>query len=299
MSEEGYNKLLADLKQLETVERPKIVAAIAEARDKGDLSENAEYDAAKEAQGLLEMKINKLKQVIADAKIIDESKLKTDSVQILNKVELKNVKNGMKMTYTIVSESEANLKEGKISVNTPIAQGLLGTKVGDVAEIKVPQGISNLEVVNILKKRQVRYTGLPYFIHNITVMATIFSRIIAGEIPCYKVAENDKFFAFLDINPLVKGHTLVIPKQEVDYIFDLNDEDLAAMHVFAKKVALAIGKAFPCKKVGEAVLGLEVPHAHIHLIPMQNEKDMLFSNPKLKLTDEEFKAVAESIRMAL
>ena len=130
-------------------------------------------------------------------------------------------------------------------------------------------------------------------------MATIFSRIIAGEIPCYKVAENDKFFAFLDINPLVKGHTLVIPKQEVDYIFDLNDEDLAAMHVFAKKVALAIGKAFPRKKVGEAVLGLEVPHAHIHLIPMQNEKDMLFSNPKLKLTDEEFKAVAESIRMAL
>ena len=115
MSEEGYNKLLADLKQLETIERPKIVAAIAEARDKGDLSENAEYDAAKEAQGLLEMKINKLKQVIADAKIIDESKLKTDSVQILNKVELKNVKNGMKMTYTIVSESEANLKEGKIS----------------------------------------------------------------------------------------------------------------------------------------------------------------------------------------
>ena len=149
MSEEGYNKLLADLKQLETIERPKIVAAIAEARDQGDLSENAEYDAAKEAQGLLEMKINKLKQVIADAKIIDESKLKTDSVQILNKVELKNVKNGMKMTYTIVSESEANLKEGKISVNTPIAQGLLGKKVGDVAEIKVPQGIINLEVVNI------------------------------------------------------------------------------------------------------------------------------------------------------
>ena len=130
-------------------------------------------------------------------------------------------------------------------------------------------------------------------------MATIFSRIIAGEIPCYKVAEDDRFFAFLDINPLVKGHTLVIPKQEVDYIFDLNDEDLAAMHVFAKRVALAIGKAFPCRKVGETVLGLEVPHAHIHLIPMQNEKDMLFSNPKLKLTDEEFKAVAEAIRAVL
>ena len=128
---------------------------------------------------------------------------------------------------------------------------------------------------------------------------TLFSRIIAGEIPCYKVAEDDRFFAFLDINPLAKGHTLVVPKQEVDYIFDLRDEDLAAMHVFAKKIALAIGKAFPCRKVGMAVLGLEVPHAHIHLIPMQSEKDMLFSNPKLKLTDDEFKAVAEAIRAQL
>lgn len=149
MSEDGYKKLMEELKQLETVERPKISAAIAEARDKGDLSENAEYDAAKEAQGLLEMRINKLKEVIAEAKIIDESKLSTDSVQILNKVELKNVKNGATMTYTIVSESEANLKEGKISVNTPIAQGLLGKKVGDVCAIKVPQGVINLEIVKI------------------------------------------------------------------------------------------------------------------------------------------------------
>ena len=149
MSEEGYNKLVAELKHLEAVERPKIVAAIAEARDKGDLSEDAEYDAAKEAQGLLEGKINKLKSIIADARIIDESKLKTDSIQILNKVELKNVKNGMKMTYTIVSENEANLKEGKISVNTPIAQGLLGKKVGDIVDIKVPQGMIQLEVINI------------------------------------------------------------------------------------------------------------------------------------------------------
>ena len=149
MSEEGYNKLVAELKHLEAVERPKIVDAIAEARDKGDLSENAEYDAAKEAQGLLEGKINKLKSIIADARIIDESKLKTDSIQILNKVELKNVKNGMKMTYTIVSENEANLKEGKISVNTPIAQGLLGKKVGDIVDIKVPQGMIQLEVINI------------------------------------------------------------------------------------------------------------------------------------------------------
>ena len=149
MSEEGYNKLLAELKHMEAVERPKVIAAIAEARDKGDLSENAEYDAAKEAQGMLEAKIAKLKATIADAKIIDESKLKTDTVQILNKVELKNVKNGAKMTYTIVSESEANLKEGKISVNTPIAQGLLGKKAGDVVEIKVPQGMIKLEILSI------------------------------------------------------------------------------------------------------------------------------------------------------
>ena len=130
-------------------------------------------------------------------------------------------------------------------------------------------------------------------------MATIFSRIIAGEIPCYKVAENEKFFAFLDINPLVKGHTLVVPKQEVDYIFDLSDEDLAAMHVFEKQVACAIKKAFPCQKVGEAVIGLEVPHAHIHLIPIQKESDMLFSNPKLKLSDEEFKSIAQAINSSL
>lgn len=130
-------------------------------------------------------------------------------------------------------------------------------------------------------------------------MATIFSRIVAGEIPCYKVAEDDKFFAFLDINPLVKGHTLVIPKQEVDYLFDLSDADLAAMQVFAKHVAAGIKRAFPCIKVGQAVLGLEVPHAHIHLIPMQGEKDMLFSNPKLKLSDEEFMQIAAAIRAAL
>ena len=127
-------------------------------------------------------------------------------------------------------------------------------------------------------------------------MASIFSRIVAGEIPCYKVAENDKFFAFLDINPLVKGHTLVIPKQEVDYIFDLSDEDIAEMQVFAKKVAAAIKAAFPCQKVGQAVIGLEVPHAHIHLIPIQKESDMLFSNPKLKLSPEEFKEIAEKLQ---
>ena len=129
-------------------------------------------------------------------------------------------------------------------------------------------------------------------------MATIFSRIIAGEIPSYKVAENEQFYAFLDINPLVKGHTLVVPKREVDYIFDLEDNEVAAMQVFAKGVALAIQQAFPCKKVGQAVIGLEVPHAHIHLIPIQNESDMLFSNPKLKLSGEEFVEIAKAINEA-
>ena len=149
MSEEGYKQLLDELKHLEAVERPKVIAAIAEARDKGDLSENAEYDAAKEAQGMLEMKISQLKATISDAKINDTTKLNADTVQILTKVELKNVKTGMKMAYTIVAESEADLKKGKISVNTPIAQGLLGKKVGDIAEITIPQGKITLEVLNI------------------------------------------------------------------------------------------------------------------------------------------------------
>ena len=129
-------------------------------------------------------------------------------------------------------------------------------------------------------------------------MAGIFSKIIAGEIPCYKIAESERYFAFLDVNPLVKGHTLVVPKQETDYIFDLSDEDLAGLHVFAKEVAQAIKKAIPCKKVGMAVIGLEVPHAHIHLIPMQKEADMLFSNPKLRLDQTEFEAIAGAIRAA-
>lgn len=127
-------------------------------------------------------------------------------------------------------------------------------------------------------------------------MAGLFAKIAAGEIPSYKCAENDKFYAFLDINPLVKGHTLVIPRREVDYIFDMDDDELAEMTVFAKHVAAAIKEAFPCRKVGMAVLGLEVPHAHIHLIPMQSEKDMLFSNPKLKLDDEEMASIAARIR---
>ncbi|MBP7781118.1 MAG: transcription elongation factor GreA [Paludibacteraceae bacterium] len=149
VSQEGLNKMVEELKHLETVERPSISKQIGEARDKGDLSENAEYDAAKEAQGLLESRIAILKEKIADAIVIDESKLSTDKVQILSKVQIKNTKNGAAMTYTLVSESEANLKEGKISIKTPIAQALLGKKVGDIVEVKVPAGKIPFEIMNI------------------------------------------------------------------------------------------------------------------------------------------------------
>ncbi len=127
-------------------------------------------------------------------------------------------------------------------------------------------------------------------------MATIFTKIAAGDIPSYCCASDENYYAFLDINPLVKGHTLVIPRREVDYIFDLTDEELAGLYVFAARVARAIKKVIPCIKVGQAVLGLEVPHAHIHLIPMQSEKDMLFSNPKLQLPAEEMQDIADAIR---
>lgn len=124
----------------------------------------------------------------------------------------------------------------------------------------------------------------------------IFSKIAAGEIPSYKCAESEKFYAFLDINPVAKGHTLVIPRREVDYIFDMADEEIAEYQVFAKKVAMALKKAFPCRKVAQVVLGLEVPHAHIHLIPMNSEADVDFRKDKLKLTEEEFNQIAEAIR---
>lgn len=149
MSQKGYDDMIAQLHELETVERPKASAAIAEARDKGDLSENAEYDAAKEAQAHLESKINQLKLAIAEAKVIDTSRLSTDVVQILSTVEMTNTANNMKMRYTIVSENEANIKMGKISIKTPIAQGLLGKKVGDVAEITIPRGTINLRIDKI------------------------------------------------------------------------------------------------------------------------------------------------------
>lgn len=130
-------------------------------------------------------------------------------------------------------------------------------------------------------------------------MATIFSKIIAGDIPSYKIAEDDRFYAFLDIHPMAKGHTLVVPKREVDYLFDLEDEWLSEMVVFSKKMAVAISEAIPCKKVGMMVVGLEVPHAHIHLIPIQKEGDMSLANPKLELSPAEFEKIAEKIRAKL
>ena len=149
MTEEGYKKLIDQIKQLESVERPRISAQIAEARDKGDLSENAEYDAAKEAQGLLEMKIAQLKDTLANARILDESMVSADSIQILSKVRVKDQKTCREMNYMLVSENEANIREGKLAVTTPIAKALMGKKVGDVAEAKVPAGTLMLEIIEI------------------------------------------------------------------------------------------------------------------------------------------------------
>lgn len=148
LTQEGYNKKMEELAALEA-QRPAIKQAISDARDKGDLSENAEYDAAKEAQGMLEMKIAKLKELVANARIIDDSRLNTDEVQLLNRVTIKNKVNGMQMTYTIVTENEANLREKKIASNTPIAQALLGHKVGDEVEVKAPAGLMTFEIVKI------------------------------------------------------------------------------------------------------------------------------------------------------
>lgn len=149
MSKEGYDNLLKEIAHLESVERPRIVAAIAEARDKGDLSENAEYDSAKEAQGLLEAKISMLKATLLDVRILDETLVSTDSVQILTKVTIRNTKNNQQMKYTLVSEAEANLREGKISTGTPIAKALIGKKVGDIVPVQLPVGTVEFEIMNI------------------------------------------------------------------------------------------------------------------------------------------------------
>ena len=149
MTQEGYKKKMEEIAYLENVKRPEISRAIAEARDKGDLSENAEYDAAKEAQGMLEMKIAQLKDLVANARIIDETKLTTDEVQLMSVLTIQNLKNNATQTYTIVADSEANLREMKISTSTPIAKGLMGHKVGDIVEITVPAGVMKFEIVEI------------------------------------------------------------------------------------------------------------------------------------------------------
>ena len=245
MTKEGYDRKMEELNYMETVKRPEISRAIAEARDKGDLSENAEYDAAKEAQGLLEMKIAQLKELVANARIIDESKLTTDEIQLLSRVRMRNVDTGSEMEYTIVADSEADTRAKKIAISTPIARGLLGHK-------------------------------------------------LAGEIPSYRVAEDEHHYAFLDINPLAEGHVLVVPKHEVDYIFDLPDDEYAALTLFAKRVAKAQREAIPCKRIAEVVLGLEVPHAHIHLIPINSEADVDFRH-KLSLAPERMAEIANAI----
>jgi transcription elongation factor GreA len=149
LTEEGLQKLKSELEQLTTVERPSISRQIAEARDKGDLSENAEYDAAKDAQGMLEARIARLEDILANSRVIDESRIDTSKVQILNKVKIKNLKTNAIMEYVLVSEQEANVREGKISVNTPIARGLMGKKIGDVVEVSVPSGKMSLEIMQI------------------------------------------------------------------------------------------------------------------------------------------------------
>ena len=149
MTQDGYNKLKEEIAHLESVERPKISQQIGEARDKGDLSENAEYDAAKEAQGMLEAKISQLKGVLATARLIDKKSIGIETVKIMNRVTMKNLKTEKLMTYTLVSETEADFKQGKIAVNTPIGQGLMGKKVGDVVDIKIPSGVLSVEIIEI------------------------------------------------------------------------------------------------------------------------------------------------------
>ena len=279
MTQEGFDKLKKELADA-IAQRPVISAAIAEARDKGDLSENAEYEAAREAQGLLELQISKLQNLVANARVIDESQIGTEKVQMLNKVKVKNLNTNQIMNFTLVSEQEADFMSGKLAVNTPIGQALMGHAVGDVVDAKVPAGVIKFEILDI----------------TLYDMATIFTRIAKGEIAYYKVAESEDFYAFLDIAPMAKGHTLVIPKNvEDDYIFNLEDETYMGLCAFAKKVAQAVKAAVPCKRVGVAVLGMEVPHTHIHLVPLQSEGDMDFRKKKLELSQEEFAEIASAI----
>ena len=280
-TEKGLKNLRKKLDHLKDVERPRASQAIAEARDKGDLSENAEYDAAKEAQGLLELEISKLEETLSNARIIDESKLDTSKVLVLSTVKIKNLNNSATMEYKLVAQSEADLAKGKISVDSPIGKGLLGKKVGDTAEISIPNGNVKFEILE-----------------NFKIMASIFTKIILGEIPSYKIYEDENYYAFLDINPNALGHTLCIPKKEVDKLFDLDDETYKGLMIFSKKIAEALKKAVDCQRIGISVIGLEVPHVHVHLIPINKMEDMSF-NSKIKLSDDEFVDIMEKIKSYL
>jgi transcription elongation factor GreA len=268
VTKETLEQMKAELQRMRAVDRPAASRAIAEAREKGDLKENAEYDAAKEAQGILEARIAALEGAMANVRVLDESSIDTSKVSILTKVALTNLKTNKQVVYKIVSENEADLKAGKISVTSPIGKGILGKKVGETAEVVAPAGTLNFRIDSIT------------------------ARIIKGEIPCYKIAENQQFIAFLDVFPLREGHVLVVPKVEVDKIFDLPESYLQEMLVFAKPIAKAIEKTFPCARCGVEVIGLEVPHAHMHLIPINTANDLNFAQPgKIKATDEQLQQV--------
>jgi len=192
---------------------------------------------------MLEMKINKLENAVGNARILDDKDIDTSRALILSKVKVKNLNMNKEFEYTLVSEAEADLSAGKISVTSPIGKGLLGKSVGDVAEIEVPSGIMKFEIVK-----------------------------------------------------LAKGHTLVVPKKEVDYIFDNDDEVLAKILPFAKVVAKAIEAVVPCERIGISVIGLEVPHTHIHLIPMNSMHDLYFGNERVALSQDEFASIASEIK---
>ena len=275
---EGLQNLKDELHQMKTVERPKISQQIAEARDKGDLSENAEYDAAKEAQGLLEAKINKMENLLANARVIDDSDIDNSKVFILSKVRIKNQKNGAEVTYTLVAENEANLAEKKISVDSPIGKGLLGKAVGDVAEVTVPAGViplrswrSHADGVHLQQD-----CGWGHSLPSGGGERRVFGlsgHHAPGTRPCscHTEARSGSHLGFGASAP--RPIAPVFPK-----------------------VALAIEQAVPCQRVGQAVIGLEVPHAHIHLIPLQSVADINFERPKLQVSQEDLAAMAEKLR---
>ncbi|NBX26775.1 MAG: transcription elongation factor GreA [Chitinophagia bacterium] len=272
VSKETLEQMKAELTHLKTVGRAEIARQIAEAREKGDLKENAEYDAAKEAQGHHEAKVAQLETAIASARILDTKDIDLSKVSVLSKVKVLNHNTKKSIEYFLVSEKEADLKLGKISVTSPIGKGLLGKKIGEVVEISVPSG---------------------------TLKFTIFTKIINREIPSHIIAEDDEFIAILDAFPLVEGHVLVIPKKEINNAFDLDDDLLSKWMLFAKPIAKAIQKSLPCKRCGVAIIGLEVPHAHMHLVPLQTAQDINFTNKTIEVPDSRQEQIAQLLKTNL